>query len=58
MNLIEEEDDSRRYFEEIEQFERYQNDPAFKAEYDKWLEGLNQEAEGDQNGTSSKESGK
>lgn len=55
MNLIEEEDDSRRYFEEIEQAYQFVNDPAFKAEYDKWLKGLNQEAEGDQNGINSKE---
>lgn len=58
MNLIEEEDDSRRYFEEVEQAYQFVNDPAFKAEYDEWLKGLNQEAEGDQHGTSSKESGK
>ena len=47
-----------RYFVEVEQFEQFINDPASKAEYDKWLEGLNQKAEGDQNGVNSKESGK
>lgn len=42
MNLIEMEDDSRRYFEEVEQAMQSQD---FMSEYEHWLNKLNQQGE-------------
>ena len=49
-----------RYFVEVEQMEQFMLDPAFKAEFEAWLDGVNRKAQnkGEQHGISSEESGK